>query len=151
MIKVKTAELIGPELDWAAAKLEGTLCEVKGRGATRFNGVWIKNKDGTGEAYVLRDARFEEQYSHCEDWPLYHNQKIWLPSTLWSQGGPIIEREGITCGPWDTSPAMAHYGIYQTVNSKNPRMVGPSHLVAAMRCYVSSKFGDEVDIPDELI
>jgi hypothetical protein len=28
--------------------------------------------------------------------------------------------------------------------------VGPTPLVAAMRCYVASKLGDEVEVPDEL-
>lgn len=28
---------------------------------------------------------------------------------------------------------------------------GPTPLIAAMRCYVASKLGDEVDIPEELI
>ena len=27
---------------------------------------------------------------------------------------------------------------------------GPTPLIAAMRCYVSGKLGDEVDIPEEL-
>ena len=27
---------------------------------------------------------------------------------------------------------------------------GPTPLIAAMRCYVASKLGDEVDVPDEL-
>jgi hypothetical protein len=28
---------------------------------------------------------------------------------------------------------------------------GPTPLVAAMRCYVASQLGDEVDVPDELV
>ena len=28
---------------------------------------------------------------------------------------------------------------------------GPTPLIAAMRCFVASKLGDEVDVPDELI
>ena len=27
---------------------------------------------------------------------------------------------------------------------------GPTPLIAAMRCYVASKLGDEVEVPDEL-
>lgn len=64
-------------------------------------------------------------------------------STDWAQGGPIIEREGITlrCGlhGWDAEleefDAISH---------------GPTPLIAAMRCYVASKLGDEVDVPDDL-
>lgn len=28
---------------------------------------------------------------------------------------------------------------------------GPTPLIAAMRCYVASKLGDEVEIPEELL
>jgi hypothetical protein len=28
---------------------------------------------------------------------------------------------------------------------------GPTPLTAAMRCYVASKLGDEVEVPDELL
>jgi len=28
---------------------------------------------------------------------------------------------------------------------------GPAPLIAAMRCYVASKLGNEIDIPEELI
>lgn len=72
-------------------------------------------------------------------------------SSDWAQGGPIIEREGITNGPWDTSPFMAHKGLAHTINSQNPRFVGPTPLIAAMRCYVGSKLGDTVEVPKELI
>ena len=73
----------------------------------------------------------------------------WSPSTKWGQGGPIIDREDITVGPWDTSPAMAH--MPGPVNSRNPRMVGPTKLIAARRCFVVSRLGDEVDVPEELM
>ncbi len=73
-----------------------------------------------------------------------------FPSTLWEQGGPIIEREGITTGPWDTSPARAikgHNHDYKPTFT----MVGPTMLIAAMRCYVASRLGEHVDIPKELM
>lgn len=72
------------------------------------------------------------------------------PDILWEHGGPIIEREGITVGPWATSPFMAHVGhSYGEVRSD--RYVGPTPLIAAMRCFVASKLGDEVDVPKELM
>jgi hypothetical protein len=75
---------------------------------------------------------------HDEPFPSY--------STDWSQGGPIIEREGITVGP-DTGPDwwVAHIkgGIYIDH--------GPTPLIAGMRCYVASKLGDEVEVPDKLV
>ena len=70
-------------------------------------------------------------------------------STDWAQGGPIIEREGIYLArstltddyKWGASiyTEFRQYGEY-----------GPTPLIAAMRCYVASKLGDEVEIPEEL-
>ena len=80
-----------------------------------------------------------------------------LFSTDWSQGGPIIEREGIAidclrlCGDIDewvaALPSNTTWEDEEFVKEYN----GPTPLVAAMRCYVASKLGDEVDVPDELM
>jgi hypothetical protein len=74
-------------------------------------------------------------------------------STDWSQGGPIIERERITSLCIDND-WCAVKGIKYAVTGREPdtliRVFGPTPLVAAMRCYVASKLGDEVDIPEEL-
>ncbi len=80
----------------------------------------------------------------------FDSKPEWRYSTDWSHGGPIIEREGITHGPWDTSPFMAHIGMTPMVNSTNPRFVGPTPLIAAMRCFVASKMGAEIDVPDDI-
>jgi hypothetical protein len=73
------------------------------------------------------------------------------PSTIWAQGGPIIEREKV-CVAWlskqDLGMEPEHYcvahidGIYTRY--------GPTPLIAAMRCFVSSKLGEEVEVPDGL-
>lgn len=66
------------------------------------------------------------------------------PSTDWAQGGPIIHRERIRIDPrglW----CAAHDSHEWTYCS------GPTPLIAAMRCYVGSKLGDEVEVPDEIL
>lgn len=81
------------------------------------------------------------------------------PSTNWSQAGPIIEREGIATS--EIPPVSGGNGYIFTrrwIAEKfrfpgGPRRAvayGTTPLVAGMRCYVSSKLGDEVEIPDEL-
>jgi hypothetical protein len=67
------------------------------------------------------------------------------PSTDWSDGGPIIERERI---------AMQWLGAMRGWDARCDRFQGragyaqaPTPLVAAMRAYVASKLGDEVDLP----
>ena len=72
------------------------------------------------------------------------------PSTDWAHGGPIIEREKISLTPrdygWD---ALYHDRLFEEDGS-DFFMRGPTPLIAAMRCYVASKLGDEVDVPEEL-
>jgi hypothetical protein len=64
------------------------------------------------------------------------------PSTDWAQGGPIIERERIE---------LEHDGFIWWARIKaDEDYSGPTPLIAAMRCYVASKLGDEVEIPEEL-
>lgn len=121
MKRVNVAEASGPVLDWLVAKCEGReAAQIKANGPVHLKGV------------------------------VGHKPLPYAPSSDWSIAGPIIERENITVGPWDTSPCMAHLGPAETVNSRNPRMTGPTLLVAAMRCYVRSKLGDEAEVPEEL-
>ncbi len=78
-----------------------------------------------------------------ESW--YETRKPYNPSTEWDQGGPIIEREGI---------GFTQFSDYPQWTAKHPQAVcfdGPTPLIAAMRCYVASKLGDEVDVPAELL
>ena len=64
-------------------------------------------------------------------------------STDWAQGGPIIEREMIQI-------KENGYGYWFAKIGKGKFMRGPTPLIAAMRCYVASKLGDEIEIPTEL-
>ena len=117
-MKIKTADLIGPALDWAVAKCEG------------LNSVAACYLNGEGQLMYLEEA----------SWP------TWEPSTNWSQGGPIIEQELLCVNP-DT-PRNQWMAI---TNSAEIVQFGPTALIAAMRCFVASRLGDEVDVPDELV
>lgn len=69
-------------------------------------------------------------------------------STDWSQGGPIIERERIQAHPhsgdngWQATKISGANIWYEH---------GPTPLIAAMRCYVASKLGNEIAVPEELV
>ena len=67
------------------------------------------------------------------------------PSTNWSQGGPIIERGLIMISP-DASHNWRAQSYMDAI-----QFYGDKPLVAAMRCYVASALGDEVNIPEELL
>ena len=63
-------------------------------------------------------------------------------SSNWAQGGPIIEREGIALG--QTADG------WEATCDGDAYVYGKTPLVAAMRCYVFSELGDEVEVPDGL-
>lgn len=72
----------------------------------------------------------------------------WNPSTDWSQGGPIIERVFIGTEQQGTGPKLWTARIRHANTTYTMR--GPTPLIAAMRCFVASKLGDEVEVPEEL-
>ena len=74
----------------------------------------------------------------------------WQPTTDWAQGGPIIEKEKISLEIKDDGwwVASRQYNYSET---KEYIQLDHSPLIAAMRCYVASKLGDEVEVPEELL
>jgi hypothetical protein len=118
---MKTSELTGRALDWAVAKCEGVeLYSGPRDNNPAYKANWVRRKHGG----------------------------LYQPSTDWAQGGPIIEREGISVdrmgGAWTADISDSVGGYIEHTES------GPTPLIAAMRCYVASKLGDEVEIPREL-
>lgn len=122
-MKVKTAELSGEALDWAVAKCEN----VK---------IHIPKEPFLQAGKLLADGKW--------DWD--RDCGIELEYSInWSQAGPIIEREGIQLGSTPHSE-----GCWWFTSIADTTADGPTPLIAAMRCYVSRKLGEEVEIPDEL-
>jgi hypothetical protein len=78
-------------------------------------------------------------------WPKY--------STEWGRGGPIMDRERINTA-WNlcADPKRPNFNWMATCPDKGMcvSIPGPTMLIAAMRCYVASKLGNTVDIPEEL-
>lgn len=124
-MKVKTSELIGPALDWAvgvALKLPVEIVQIFQYG--RPNGkhyISIGETDKDGA-----EVDFE-------------------PSNEWSQSGPIIHSEKI--GVWWDGTWHAKYDgcLHEEVQDAD------DPLLAAMRCYVARRLGDEIEIPEELL
>ena len=104
-----------------------------------------------------KDAALDWLVAKCEEatYPLgYWTDMVargnYTPSTNWSQGGPIIEREGMALNMEDTHEWQAAMWWDDEDSKGDILMVGPTPLIAAMRCYVASKLGEEVEIPEEL-
>jgi hypothetical protein len=106
----------------------------------------MKTSELTGDALDWAVAKCEgvlmrwERSTHDEA-PLEYS-----PSTDWAQGGPIIEREGISLFRHEAPPALNCGEYYWKANNTH----GPTPLIAAMRGYVTSKLGDEIKLPEEL-
>jgi len=88
-----------------------------------------------------------------EDWREQHRahtrfgEYLHRWSTSWSWAGPIIEREGMTLScHWQRPYALKLLADEKRVVQGN----GPTPLIAAMRCYVASKLGNEIEVPNEL-
>jgi hypothetical protein len=121
-MKIKTNELTDRALDWAVAKCEGP--------------------NSVAACYYI------------DGLPVYLDEAPipeWMPSTSWDQGGPIIERERIclTHPKYDCWTAIGQDGTDLDIPLYQED--GPTPLIAAMRCFVASRLGDEVDIPEELL
>ena len=107
----------------------------------------MKTAELTGAALDWAVARCEGAWVRDgidDDCPEY--------STDWAQGGPIIEREKV-CIAWlskqDLGSEPEHYCVAH-IDGVYCRY-GQTPLIAAMRCYVASTLGDEVDVPKELL
>lgn len=108
----------------------------------------------TMKANELTGAALDWAVAQCEGIQLNpaFKKSAWISySSDWAQGGPIIEREGLSVslngdGLWvsyrtETLFDDDYEHEYQTADTP---------LIAAMRCYVASKLGEEVQIPEEL-
>lgn len=134
-MKIKVSEATEIQLDWMVAKAAGHTS----------NEFQFPNGTPTLEVVIDGNVPYDMRYGN-----------VFRPSTNWSQGGPIIERERINlnqCG--SSSPGGKMHWFWEALcgyeNESGHTMVsGPTPLIAAMRCYVASKLGDEVEVPEEL-
>lgn len=135
-MKIKTSELTGPALDWAVAKAEG-----------------LKPHAMVERDYGQAAHRPLNRWAAINLTPVGHD--VFSPSTDWAQGGPIIEREQIhtyfdpEC-MWADVPAPAVWVAWINCGGMR-RWHGRTLLIAAMRCFVASRLGDEVGVPKELL
>jgi hypothetical protein len=104
----------------------------------------------------LQGEALDRAVAHCVEWskkfPIFTDGEPMSKgnySTDWALGGPIIERERIGFKYTGTAMEFVAWvnGELSTVNDQH----GPTPLIAAMRCYVASKLGDEVEVPDEIL
>lgn len=73
------------------------------------------------------------------------------PSSSWSDGGPIVAREGISIWRYPDNDSWHAGKAFDFVRDEGIKAEyyyqGPTPLIAAMRCFIASRLGHEV--PDE--
>lgn len=147
-MKIKTSELSGPALDRAVAKARGMVhAPIRGKGTVRADGVWADALGGGVIGYVFSDD-YTAWIEKCDSYPWFSYQQVWHPSTNWAQGGPILEQEKIDLFYYN---AICVWQAQCVVASKDFSVFGSTPLITAMRCYVTSNLGDEVEVPEELL
>lgn len=156
-MKIKTKDLIGAALDWAVAKSLG----------------WVEYaNDSIEKGSLWHTDPYQAPFG-----PRIL-KRDWKPSNARDQGFEIVEREGISVIRCDDDYGKDAQGFCNNVRipvwaadhgqlsvttstehqshepmfqiSERDVLYGPTPLIAAMRCYVASKLGEEVDVPDEL-
>jgi Protein of unknown function (DUF2591) len=129
---MKTATLIGKSLDWAVAKSQGAF------GLHRCN-----DPPSNPWKYSIPNEAFT-----CTDVVYLHARCY---STDWSLAGPIIEKEEygvrrhgeVLETNWQADNWQFMFEV--------PTDVGPTPLIAIMRCHVIVKLGADIDIPEGLV
>lgn len=151
MSKHKISELEGALLDAAVAKGEGWTKDAEDSTA------WWKD----GKVVCISEGGAARGYGY-------------RPSSDWAVGGPIIDRDHIFLQPpssehhcGGSSPGWKQFNFWRATVSAATRVwykpgdasnilakhgrvgrgEGPTALVAAMRAYVASKFGEYVELP----
>ena len=114
----------------------------------------MKTSELTGAALNWAVAKCESVPEYILNKPYRALELVEPYSTDWSQGGPIIEREKvciqrcIRAGEYHGWVALKDESFHD--RSGPDEIWGNTPLIAAMRCYVASKLGDEIDLPKEL-
>ena len=120
---ISVAEVAGPALNWLVAKCEGY--------ETAFTQA--------GDVTISREGVID----------------YFDPHRNWGWCGPIIERmfaQGLRLHTAEYMTGIHDKNIMvASLDSPNGFWFGPTPLIAAMRCYVASRLGKTVEVPEELL
>jgi hypothetical protein len=122
---MKTSELQGAALDWAVAKCEG-------RKPSCYTGI----------------VRATAHPDFPDSPPIFGPELNY--SADWAIGGSIIERERIATWFEHYEDEDAGLPCWFAAKYCEREYPGPTPLIAAMRCYVASRVGDEIELPEEI-
>lgn len=155
-MKVKTSELVGVMLDYAVALCLGVNPQYNMSSHGRiWKGWWIAtpyynklpnystNWQQGGPIIELNSISIIRCDDHYEkDKKGYcTNKRIPMWAAEYGGGHGVEESYG---------SQGDYFGDYYNL-AESDCVYGPTPLIAAMRCYVASKMGNEIEIPEELV
>lgn len=153
-ISVMTGTLAGKVLDWAV-----TECGDKNNAKVDSFTLGAMSYDQLRELADQHDVEYTK-YSTSDDLraELLEMNDLILPySTDWYRCGPIIFSEKISVGDPahfdDFGSKQPYLAVKNFPDEKEGEFVayGSTPLMAAMRCYVLSKMGPEIQVPVKLL
>lgn len=134
MKKIKVSEATNIQLDWLVAKCEGYF-DATGQAP----GYW---ESPSGVKHFLSMREPHDPHLEGVGWTLHTTN----PAAMW----PIIEN--MVSDGFELKQATFS-AAFQCIRVRGDTVVagyGPTLLIAAARCYVVSKLGEEVEVPEEL-
>lgn len=138
-MKIKTSELTGAALDWAVAMSQGYRFGQAKKVLDQIH-FPLSRPDWK----TLGNAALHKDGTWCKNVPAF--------SSEWSAGGALIETFGVSIflqagGEWG-----AEYDVQLREDYyRELQATGKTPLEAAMRVLACETFGDEVEVPDELV
>ena len=124
-MKLKVSEATRIQIDWLVAKCEGKLERIT---QAKNWGELCKQRGGV----------------------VFTHSQLYSPTTDPAQGQPILEREKIGTAPTNAFNLRDGHDVWTATLQRPLVQFGPTMLTAGLRCFVASKLGDEVEVPDEL-
>ena len=102
----------------------------------------------TVQTIELSGAALDWAVSKCEGYRRDVDiSDVFTPSRDWAHGGPIIDR-------WELDLNKTGLRTWRAKTVSLGRYydaLGPTPLIAAMRCYVKAKLGETIEVPSELL
>ena len=163
-MKVKVSELKDDALDWAVAKCAGRTLRHMPLGPQGGHGWWVWEETPSGKGGILIDKSIYMPVGPRRVPKTRSSGERWSPSTDWAQGGPVLEGANVTItrveDEYDADSRgfttceriplwLAKSGPTFMVDRDGGKY-GRTPLVAAMRCFVASKLGEEIEVPAAL-
>lgn len=130
---IQSNDMSGLPLDWAVAKAMGLL------------------DSGRVKIYQNGDLWCHRPAVAFDPTPSVYYSPDYSPSTKWEDAGRVLN-EITEFGAFTDPPSTRYCAHISKEDSEEIwSSFGETSLIALMRCFVESKLGEEIEVPEELI